>query len=205
MLPYAARAVSAFGGDSEESRSPSASEVGVSRRAPGPARTRRADGADRLPGRVEDLGALALRWIPVDVYEQVIAAVVRGLERSSRIDVDQAAGGDVLTLRRIPDVHRQRPGENDERLLLGRVPVASPSRARFIAPDIRPSVRELRALAQLGDVSSGLPGPMRAGDPLEAVGVRSAEADDVTVIEAAALEPSPGRARAPPAPPGAAA
>jgi hypothetical protein len=45
-------------------------------------------------------------------------------------------------------------------------------------------MRELRALAQLGDVPRRLTGLVRAGDPFEAVGVNDAEADLATVVEA---------------------
>ena len=69
--------------------------------------------------------------------------------------------------------------------------MASPSRAGFVAPDARPRMRELGALAQLDDVSCRLTRLMRTRDPLEAVRVNDAEADDATVVEAAALERSP--------------
>jgi hypothetical protein len=36
--------------------------------------------------------------------------VVRSLERCPGIDVDEAAGGHVLGLRRIADAHQERPG-----------------------------------------------------------------------------------------------
>ena len=52
-------------------------------------------------------------------------------------------------------------------------------------------MRELGALAQLDDVSCRLTRLMRTRDPLEAVRVNDAEADDATVVEAAALERSP--------------
>src|SRR5207244_13311482 len=74
---------------------------------------------------------------------------------------------------------------------LGRGPVASPPRAGFAAPDARPRMRELGALAQFDDVSCRLTRLMRTRDPLEAVRVNDAEADDATVVEAAALERSP--------------
>jgi hypothetical protein len=44
-------------------------------------------------------------------------------------------------------------------------------------------MRELCALAQLGDVSCRLARLMRAGDPLETVGMNCAEADDATVVD----------------------
>ena len=73
---------------------------------------------------------LALRRITVGVNDQIVVSVVCRLERCAWLDVDHATGGDVLPFRWIADVHRERAGQDDERLLLGTVLMATPS-----APD----------------------------------------------------------------------
>jgi len=76
-------------------------------------------------------------------------------------------GGHVLPLRRVAEVHRQRPGENDERLLLELVPVAPPLGAGLVAPEVCAGVGEAGKLAQLGDMARRLVGLVRARRPLE--------------------------------------
>src|ERR671919_544304 len=84
-----------------------------------------------LHRRIEGLGVLALRWSSVREDEQVLVAVVRRLQRCAGLDVDEPAGGHVVSLRRLAHVHRQRLCEDHERLLPGDVPVAPTARARL--------------------------------------------------------------------------
>src|SRR5207245_6420583 len=100
--------------------------------------------------RVDALGRRAVR-----VDEEVDVAVVHRLERCPRLDVDEAAGRDVDALRRLAEVHRQGPGQDDERLLLQLVAMAAALRARLVAPDVPARLREAGGPAELGDVARG--------------------------------------------------
>jgi hypothetical protein len=126
---------------------------------------------------------LALRRRTVGVDQEVLVSVVCRLQRRARLDVNELARSKVVTLRRLAEVHRQRPGENDERLLLQYVPVATSLRTGLVAPNVRPSVREARGFAQLGDVARGLIRLVRAGDPLEPVRADDAESHAAIVAE----------------------
>ena len=101
---------------------------------------------------VEKLGVLALGWSAVGVDDEILVAVIRRLEWGTRLDVDEPARRHVLALRRLTQVHRQRACQDDERLLLERVPMAATPRARLVPPDVGAGVGEAGALAQLGDV-----------------------------------------------------
>jgi hypothetical protein len=46
----------------------------------------------------------------VRVDDEVVVAIVDALERGPRPDVHEAAGGDVLALGRVADVHGERSG-----------------------------------------------------------------------------------------------
>ena len=143
--------------------------------APVPRLRRRGPLPPRLERRVEQLGVLVLGRRPVHVDEQVDVTVVRRLQRRPGLDVDQAAGRRVLPLGRLAEIHRQRPREDDEGLLLGDVAVAVSLRARLVAPEVRPRVREAGQLTQLGDVPGRLARLVRTRDPLELVGTDRAE------------------------------
>jgi hypothetical protein len=63
----------------------------------------------RLHRRLEKFD-LALLWRgAVRVHEQIVAAVVHRLEQGAGLHVHDAAGGDLEPLRRVAEVHRQRP------------------------------------------------------------------------------------------------
>jgi len=93
--------------------------------------------------------------------------MVHRLERCARLDVDDAARGDVLALRWVVEVHRQRARQDDERLLLNLVLVAAPLGAGLVAPDVRAGVGEAGWLAQLGDMARRLLRFVGARLPLE--------------------------------------
>ena len=95
----------------------------------------------------EYLGVLGFGRITVGVDEQILLTVVDRLERCSRFDVDQPTRRKVLSFRGVAEVHRQRSGEYDKRLLLKSVPMAATRRARLEAPDVRPRMPYTRKLA----------------------------------------------------------
>lgn len=125
---------------------------------------------------------LVLRRIAVGIDDQVIVAVVHCLKRSPRIDVDQAARGHVVTLRRLAQVHRERPGEDDERLLLEFVSVTASCRARLEPPHIHARVLNTREITELGNVPRRFTGLVRPGHPLERVSLNDVEAHDISVM-----------------------
>jgi hypothetical protein len=53
------------------------------------------------------------------------------------LDVNDPADRHILPLRWLADVHRQSPREDDEHLVLERMPMAAPFRAGLVAPDVR--------------------------------------------------------------------
>ena len=85
---------------------------------------------------MEYLGVLVLRRIAVCTDEQVLVAVVDRLECCAWIDVDQTARRHVVALGWLAKVHRERSGEDDERLLLERVSVTASCSAGLEAPDV---------------------------------------------------------------------
>jgi hypothetical protein len=96
--------------------------------------------------------------------------------------VDDAARGDVLALRWVVEVHRQRARQDDERLLLTLVLVAAPLGAGLVAPDVRAGVGEAGWLAQLGDMARRLLRFVGARLPLEVVGVDQAKTRGATLV-----------------------
>ena len=118
---------------------------------------------------------LALWRCAVGVDEEVLVAVVRRLQRCARLDVDELAGLYVVTLWRIADVDRERAPEDDERLLLHRVPVAATHRAGLVPPDVRTRIGEAGSVAQLSYVAGRLVQTVRAGNPLEPAGANDAK------------------------------
>jgi len=57
---------------------------------------------------------LVLGRVSVGVEDELVGAVVRGLQRSAGVDVNQRSCVNVLTFRRVADVHRERSCEDDE-------------------------------------------------------------------------------------------
>ena len=108
--------------------------------------------------------------------------MVHRLERCARLDVDDAARRDVLALRWVVEVHRQRARQDDERLLLTLVLVAAPLGAGLVAPDVRAGVGEAGWLAQLGDMARRLLRFVGARLPLEVVGVDQAKTRGATLV-----------------------
>ena len=105
--------------------------------------------------------------VAVRVNDQVVVAVVRGLERHTGVDADEPTGGHVNPLWRLAHVQRERAGEDDKRLLLGLVPVPPPPGAGLVTPDVRARVREAGDLTQLCDVARRLTRLVWTRDPLE--------------------------------------
>jgi hypothetical protein len=116
--------------------------------------------------------------------------MVCALQRCAWLDVNQSPDGNVMTLRRFTDVHRQRAREDDERLLLKRVPVAAPRCARRITPDVRARMSNASHVAEFGHVARGLRGLVRARSPREFVWNNYAESHTHTLI-AIRLGPRP--------------
>ena len=126
----------------------------------------------------EDLRLLAFGGIAVRVDEEVVIAVVRNLEWCSRFDVDELASCDVVPFRRIVDIHRQDPAENDKGLLLLQMAMTTAVRARLVAPNIATRVLEIRKLAELGNMARRFAGLARPSDPLPVATTNNAEAHE---------------------------
>jgi hypothetical protein len=140
---------------------------------------------------------LTFRRGAVGIEDEVLIAVVRSLERRSGLDVDEAARGHVLPLRRVTEVHREGPAENDERLLLQRMPVAASLGARLITPDVRAGMGKARPLAQLGDVASRILGLMWARNPLKLIGTDHPEGHFFSVTSPACRQVVGGCSQSP--------
>ena len=57
-----------------------------------------------------------------------------------------------MPLRRLADVHAQRPGEDHKHLVLELVAVTPALRAGVVAPHVGGDIRKTSELAQLGDM-----------------------------------------------------
>jgi hypothetical protein len=144
----------------------------------------------RLERGGEDLRVLVLRRRTVSVDEEILAAMVCALQRCAWLDVNQSPDGNVMTLRRFTDVHRQRAREDDERLLLKRVSVAAPRCARRITPDVCARMSKASHVAEFGHVARGLRRLVRARSPREFIWNNYAESHTHTLI-AIRLGPRP--------------
>src|SRR3954471_19873285 len=111
--------------------------------------TARRTGSARLDGRIEQFRVLVLRRIAVRVDDEVIVAVVCGLQGSPGLHVEEVSHAHVVPRRRITEVHRKRPGENDEGLFLLTVPMPLSLRAGLVAPDVAAGVPEAGEITQL--------------------------------------------------------
>ena len=116
---------------------------------------------------VKKLGVLVLGRSTVDIHDEILVAVVDGLEGGAWFDVDQATGWYVVPLRLVTEVHGQGPGEDHERLLLERMAVTASSRTGLVSPHVAAAVRKAGQVGELGDVPCRLTWFMRACDPLE--------------------------------------
>src|SRR6266576_3188941 len=157
------------------------------RRRGAPARRARADASSTrarrderlgspLHGGVEELRAARLRRRAVRVHHDLVVSVVSRLLHGARLDVHDAPGRHVDALRRVAEIHRQRPGKHDERLLLDRVPMPPALRARRVAPHAPAGMREPEYVAQPGDVAGNALALGLALNPLELVRTDHAEA-----------------------------
>src|SRR5262249_60499836 len=89
-----------------------------------------------LDGGGEELGVAGLGRRAVDEEDKLVVAVVRDLQRRAGLDVHEAAWPDLDALGRLADVHRQRPRDRGERLLL-HAGLATPTlRARLGPPGV---------------------------------------------------------------------
>src|SRR2546423_1881257 len=128
---------------------------------------------DTANGKLEENGDLRIK---------VTGLIITGTganpvpEFRAVVSCQSIATGHVLPLRRVADVHRERPREHHERLLLSLVPVAAPFGAGLVAPGVRAGVGEAGQVAQLGDVARRLAGLVRARAPHELVGTDDPEA-----------------------------
>ena len=135
----------------------------------------------RLRGRVEELGVLVLGRVSVGVEDELVGAVVRGLQGSAGIDVNQRSCGNVLTFRRVADVHRERSFEDDEGFFLQSMSVTTALGSRLVPPDIPARVRESGNVAQLCDVARRLARLVRPSGPLELVWPNDAKSHSSTL------------------------
>jgi hypothetical protein len=124
---------------------------------------------------------LVLGRVSVGVEDELVGAVVRGLQRRAGLNMNQRSCGDVLTFRRVADVHRERSCEDDEGLFLKSMSVTAAPGARFVAPDIPARVRESGNVAQFGDAARRLARLVRPSDPLELVWPDDAKSHPLTV------------------------
>jgi hypothetical protein len=108
-----------------------------------------------------------LRRVTIRVDEQIIPAVVRGLEWGTWVNADESADWNIDPLGRLPDIKGQRSCEDDKRLLLHGMPVASSFRPGLVAPDVAADMREAESVAQFGDMPRRLTGLMGAREPLK--------------------------------------
>lgn len=118
----------------------------------------------------------------MDVDDQVGVAVVHRLERRAGFNVDDPSRSLLHALRRFAEVHRQRPLEDDERLILRRMAVSAARRARLVAPDVRANVAEVGRLAQFGHVPCRFARRVRPSDPADLLRVESAVRHRFSVI-----------------------
>ena len=121
---------------------------------------------------------LALGRRAVRIDEEILVSVICRLEQCPGLDVHEAAGGHVLPLRRLAEVHRQRSGEDEERLFLERVPVTASPGAGLVAPDVRAGMDEAgRSLssATWRGASSGIV-------PVKATGSKVSRAEAVSAL-----------------------
>jgi hypothetical protein len=135
-----------------------------------------ADESARLHSRLESLGVLDLGRVAIGVDEQIIGAMVDGLERRAWFDMDQPTGRHVVSLRRFTEVHRQRAREDDECLLLEFVSMPAPDRAWVESPHVRPRVPNPGKVTQFGNVPRRLTRFVRPGDPVNTLELKDAEA-----------------------------
>jgi hypothetical protein len=77
-----------------------------------------------------------------DEEEHVLVAVVSQLTRRPRPDGANTAARQDDALGRVTDVHRCRAFEDDVHLLLLALGVPAPLRPRWVAPELRPRVRQ---------------------------------------------------------------
>ena len=134
--------------------------------------------------------------VSVGVDDEIVVGVICGLKGCSWRDVNETAGRNIVALRRILDIHRQDPAEDDERLLLKTMAMTPSLGARFVAPQIPTRVMEVRDRAELGYVSRRLARLVRPSDPLallrsdDAKSHRNATVDEARrVCGAAAAQP----------------
>jgi hypothetical protein len=113
---------------------------------------------------------LALGRDAVGVEDQVIFTVVCGLESSAWVYMDEPARGHVLARWWFTEVHRQGPGEDNERFLLESVLVAASLGTGFVAPNVCAAASEAGQLAQFGHVSGWFRGLVRARRPRQLPG-----------------------------------
>jgi hypothetical protein len=109
-------------------------------------------------------------WRPVCVDKEILDAFVDGLQRSSGLDVDNPANGNIVTFWWLTEKHREPAGQNNERLLLLGMYVAFAARAGLVAPYVRAGVTKADPLLKLGYVSSRLVSLMRPREPLKLFG-----------------------------------
>src|SRR5206468_10230465 len=128
-----------------------------------------------------ELGAACLRGGAIRVHHDLFVAVVRRLQHGARLDVHDASFWNVDTLRGVAEIHRQRPGQHDERLLLDRVPMTPALRAGRVAPHAPARVREPEHVGQPGDVAGNALALGLALDPPALVRPDHAEAPAATL------------------------
>src|SRR5436309_9555 len=95
--------------------------------------------------------------------------------------MDELTRCDVVPYGGIPEVHRQRAEQNDERLFLLTALMALSLCAGLIPPDVAARVPEPSEIAQLDDVPCRFAGVVRPSDPFPAEWTDDTKAHAVTL------------------------
>jgi hypothetical protein len=99
------------------------------------------DGRARaLHGRLDQLGVLVLGLVARRPEQELVPSMLDCVGRRARVDSNDPACPYVDARRRFSEVHRELTGPHDERLLLDRVAMTAPLRARLVPPDVAPYV-----------------------------------------------------------------
>ena len=111
---------------------------------------------------VEEVSALAHRRRAVDEQHERVVAGVAELQDRAGLDDEDAAPLELVALRRLAEIDRERPVEHDEDLLLRLVRMPLAARSRRIAPDVRARLRH-----RVGETGDGSPAAVVARHPVE--------------------------------------
>jgi len=86
----------------------------------------------------------------VDEADELLVRFIPQLQRGHRLDADDSARAEVDALGLVAEQHRQRPGDDNEDLLLDVVPVPAACRVGRIAPHPSPGLLEAERGREVG-------------------------------------------------------